>query len=105
MRYHAYDEAPDYLRAEAGAQRRYERQKSRHPLCNDPDHPGCQSCEPEMFPEPVPEGYMTGDDWVEHEIALLRKFQQKHSDDDWTCEAGWSDRFTDFVNEISRGMK
>lgn len=32
MRYHAYDEAPDYRRGEVAAQRRDERQKSNHDL-------------------------------------------------------------------------
>ena len=22
-----------------------------HPNCNDPDHPGCIKCEPDLFPE------------------------------------------------------
>lgn len=104
MRY-AYDEAPDYLRAEVAAQRRYERQKSRHPLCNDPDHPGCQSCEPEMFPTPVPKGYMTGDEWAAAEIKLIQRFAQEQDEKFRDCPAGWAERFTDFVNEISRGMK
>ena len=40
----------DYERAELAAQdrheRRYQHALAAHPQCNDPDHPGCESCEP-----------------------------------------------------------
>lgn len=103
MRYHAYDEAPDYLRAEVGAQRRYERQKSNHPDCRDPEHPGCQSCEPEMFPEPVPEGYMTRAEFVALRRKQLDQFEQQPDDDQLRCEAGWAEIEHDFLS--TWGMK
>lgn len=43
----------DEIRAEDAANRRYERQSARHPDCRDPDHPGCENCEP---PEDEEEG-------------------------------------------------
>lgn len=43
-----YDAAQDEmeeLRAQAQAERRYQRMLTAHPDCRDPDHPGCESCE------------------------------------------------------------
>jgi hypothetical protein len=35
------------LRAEAAAERRYRGLLARYPDCRDPDHPGCERCEPQ----------------------------------------------------------
>lgn len=44
------DDSPDLdledERQEALFQRRYQARLSRHPDCRDPDHPGCEGCEP-----------------------------------------------------------
>lgn len=32
-------------------QKNYRRQMNSHPSCRDPDHPGCTTCEPELFGE------------------------------------------------------
>jgi len=104
VRYHQQNIVPEHIVAEAKAQRRHELRLLSNPDCRDPEHPGCQSCEPEMFPEPVPEGYITAEEWAEEEIKLIRTFAQEQ-DDDRSCAAGWTERFHDFVNDLSRGMK
>lgn len=35
------------MRADDRIERRYQRQLANHPHCQDPDHPGCEKCEPE----------------------------------------------------------
>lgn len=40
-----YDWDERQLAAEDRAERRYRAKLSAHPDCNDPDHPGCHSCE------------------------------------------------------------
>lgn len=37
----------DYMRAEDAAERRYQRRLARNPDCRDPEHPGCELCEPD----------------------------------------------------------
>ena len=45
-----YDDCDyDDLRAEEAAERRYQNALRYHPDCGDPDHPGCDNCEPENF--------------------------------------------------------
>lgn len=40
----------DELRAQNTlGQRQYRNRLSAHPNCQDPDHPGCRLCEPELF--------------------------------------------------------
>ena len=55
-----YDDGPDYdledERQEALFQRRYQARLSRHPDCRDPDHPGCEGCEPGENGEPEDDG-------------------------------------------------
>ena len=36
-------------RHDARVKRYYQNQLNYHPDCRDPDHPGCQRCEPELF--------------------------------------------------------
>jgi hypothetical protein len=45
-----YDEhEAELLRAEDRWRRRHMSALLAHPPCRDPDHPGCESCEPELF--------------------------------------------------------
>ncbi len=41
----------DEYRHQAMLDRRYKNALLRHPDCRDPDHPGCEKCEPELFTE------------------------------------------------------
>ena len=43
-----FEDCGDYsdLVAEYNEQNRYRKNLARHPDCRDPDHPGCEICEP-----------------------------------------------------------
>lgn len=37
------------LRAQVIFERQYKARLSRHPNCQDPDHPGCKLCDPDLL--------------------------------------------------------
>ena len=37
------------FRREMQQEKRYKKQLVQHPHCQDPDHPGCEKCEPEEY--------------------------------------------------------